>query len=137
KQEIFEGQNRHHVAVATYEGMLVNQHLGEAKTLYVFEQTKNGYKLIEQRPTPEPGKGDFRWIELSKTFADCRAILTGGAGKNPTEVLQSSGIQVIQMTGLIDTGLDAVYKNTPLRTLKKSDMMKCGESCRGDAQGCA
>jgi nitrogen fixation protein NifB len=41
------------------------------------------------------------------------------------------------MTGLIDSGLDAVYKNTPLRTLKKADMFKCGDSCKGNAQGCA
>jgi nitrogen fixation protein NifB len=137
EKELIEGQNRPRVAVATYEGMLVNQHLGEAKKLYIFEETKNGYKLIEQRETPAQGKGNLRWAELSRILSDCRALLTGGVGRNPIEILEASGIKVMQMTGLIDTGLDAVYKNAPLRTLKKADMVKCGESCRGDAQGCA
>jgi len=133
----FPAVERPRVAVTTYEGMLVNQHLGEAKSIYIFEETKNGYKYIEQRPTPETGKGNLRWVELSEILSDCRAILTGGVGESPSKVLQLAGIKVIQMTGLIDTGLDAVYKNTPLRTLKKADMFKCGESCKGNAQGCA
>jgi nitrogen fixation protein NifB len=135
--KLMEGQNRPKVAVATYEGMLVNQHLGEAKHLYIYEETKNGYKFLEQRKTAEAGKGNLRWAELAKNLSDCRALLAGGVGKNPVEILEASGVKVIQMTGLIDTGLDAVYKNTPLKTLKKADMQKCGESCRGDAQGCA
>jgi nitrogen fixation protein NifB len=134
----FAGSNeRPFVAVSTYEGMLVNQHLGEAKSLYIFEETKNGYKYIEQRTTPPTGNGKLRWIELSKKLSDCRAILTGGAGESPCQVLQLAGINVIQMTGLIDSGLDAVFKKVPLRTLKKADMFKCGESCKGNAQGCA
>jgi len=137
EKELIEGSDRPYVAVATYEGMLVNQHLGEANSLYVFEETKNGYKLLELRKTPVPGSGNFRWAEMATLFDDCRAILTGGAGKSPTEVLENSGIKVVQMTGLIDTGLDYVYKNTTLRTLKKADMMKCGDSCKGNAQGCA
>jgi nitrogen fixation protein NifB len=137
EKELIEGSDRPYVAVATYEGMLVNQHLGEAKSLYIFEETKNGYKLIEMRKTPESGTGNFRWIQLATLLDDCRAILTGGAGQSPTEILESNGIKVVQMTGLIDTGLDFVYKNTTLRTLKKSEMQKCGEGCRGNAQGCA
>lgn len=136
EKELVEAQNRPNVAVATYEGMLVNQHLGEAKKLYIFKETKNGYKFIEERKTPGVGRGNLRWAELANLLSDCRAILTGGAGKNPSSVLNAAGINVVQMTGLIDTGLDYVYKDIPFRTLKKADMMKCGESCRGDAQGC-
>ena len=137
EKELVAALDRPYVAVATYEGMLVNQHLGEAKKLHIFEATKNGYKFIEQRATPEAGRGNLRWAELANLLSDCRAILTGGAGANPSDILQANGIRVMQMTGLIDTGLDAVFKNKPLRTLKKADMQKCGESCRGDAQGCA
>ncbi len=137
EEEQVKVQSRPYVAVATYEGMLVNQHLGEAKKLFIFKETKNGYRFIEHRLTPNPGKGNLRWAELATTLSDCRAVLTGGAGKNPSDILTSTGIKVVQMTGLIDTGLDYVYKDKVFRTLKKADMMKCGESCRGDAQGCA
>jgi nitrogen fixation protein NifB len=130
-------EDRPYVAVATHEGILVNQHLGESEELYVFEESKKGYKLVETRKTDERGKGNFRWLELSKILSDCRAILVGGAGPNPVHILQSSGIRVIQMTGMIDSGLDTVYHGKVLRTVKKADAFKCGQGCSGNAQGCA
>lgn len=130
-------EERPFVAVTSYEGMLVNQHLGEATEIHIYRETPNGYRFVEKRPTPAAGKGNSRWIELSHSLADCRAILTGGAGPNPVQILQSSGIRVIQMTGLIDSGLDTVYKGVVLRTIKKADAFKCGQSCSGNASGCA
>ena len=129
--------DRPYVAVATHEGLLVNMHLGEAKSLYIFRQTPKGFQFVEERDTPEAGIGDFRWINLANQLKDCRAILIGGVGANPTNILQHSGVRVIQMTGLIDEGLDAVFNGTKIKTVKKADAFKCGDACRGDAQGCA
>lgn len=130
-------ENRPYVAVATHEGILVNQHLGESRELYIFEKSRKGYKLIETRKTPVKGSGDFRWMELSRSLHDCRAILVGGAGPAPLKILEAAGIRIIQMTGLIDSGLDTVYHGKPLRTVKKADAFKCGQGCSGNAQGCA
>ena len=130
-------EQRPRVAVATYEGLLVNQHLGEAKELYIFEETRNGYRFVEQRKAPKSGGGDLRWTELVNKLKDCRAILVGGAGPTPVRILQDAGVKVIQMTGLIDTGLDAVYKGKILRTIKKEESFKCGMGCSGNAMGCA
>lgn len=131
------GDDRPYVAVASYEGMLVNEHLGEAKELYVFEETKNGFRLKEQRKTPPPGYGNKRWEELATMLNDCRAILVSGVGPKPMEILKKGEIRVVQMTGLIDTGLDHVFKGTILNTINKQDAFKCGSSCMGNAQGCA
>jgi nitrogen fixation protein NifB len=136
-QPINPEEYRPHVAVATYEGLLVNQHLGEAKALYIYRQTPNGFQFVEERITPPAGAGDFRWIGLANSLKDCRAILVSGVGGNPSTILQNSGIRVIQMTGLIDEGLEAIYNNKPLKTVKKADSFKCGDTCRGNAQGCA
>jgi nitrogen fixation protein NifB len=76
-------------------------------------------------------------MELSEILKDCRSLLTGGIGPRPLEILQNSGIRVLQMTGLIDEGLEAVYNNRPLRTVNKSDMQQCGSGCKGNARGCA
>jgi nitrogen fixation protein NifB len=131
------GEGRERVAVASYEGILVNQHLGEARKVYIFEQSKNGYHFVETRNTPPEGKGMERWKELAeKTLVDCQAILVAGIGQNPMKVLQSNGIKVIHMNGLIDAGLDAVYLDLPIKTLCKSEYTKCGESCRGTGSGC-
>jgi nitrogen fixation protein NifB len=131
-----EEEERIYVAVASFEGMLVNQHLGEAKELFIYKETPKGYRFVEKRTTPPSGDGERRWLALSKTLKDCKALLAGGAGSSPVRVLQASGIRVIQMTGLIDSGLDVVYKGKILRTIKKADAFKCGQSCSGNASGC-
>ncbi|MDR1860821.1 MAG: radical SAM protein [Bacteroidales bacterium] len=131
------GEGRTRVAVASHEGILVNLHLGEARKVYVFEQSRNGYHFVEIRNTPAEGRGMDRWRELAeKTLVDCQAVLVAGIGENPMRTLQQNGIRVIQMNGLIDSGLDAVYLNLPLKTLCRSEYTRCGESCRGTGTGC-
>lgn len=132
-----KGEGRERVAVASNEGLLVNLHLGEARKVYIFEQSGNGYHFVETRNTPPEGKGLERWEELAaKTLADCQAILVAGIGETPMKVMQENGVRVIQMNGLIDTGLDAVYLHLPLKTLCRSEYTKCGDSCRGAGTGC-
>ena len=126
-----------YVAVATNEGMLVNLHLGEAERIIIFRQTKNGYQVVEERETPESGSGDLRWIKLAGVLKDCRALLVSGIGQNPLRILGRSGIRVIQMTGLIDEGLEAIYKDRDIRTVSKSELTRCGSACNGNAKGCA
>jgi nitrogen fixation protein NifB len=131
------GEGRTRVAVASNEGILVNLHLGEARRVYVFEKTRNGYHFVEIRNTPAEGRGMERWKDMAeKTLVDCQAVLVAGIGENPMKVLQQNGIRVIQMSGLIDAGLDAVYLNLPLKTLCRSEYTRCGESCRGTGTGC-
>ena len=53
-QPLVPTEDRPCVAVATLEGVLVNQHLGEAEQLQVFRQQDDGFELIETRPRPRP-----------------------------------------------------------------------------------
>ena len=129
-------ESKPNVAVSSYEGLLVNQHLGEAEQLYIFRETPNGYKLVEQRPTPKPGAGNDRWKNLSEVIDDCRALLVGGIGPSPSSIIGRSGIKIVEMTGLIDEGLDAIYKGKELKTLKKADVFNCGSECSGKGTGC-
>ncbi|MFI5137070.1 MAG: nitrogenase cofactor biosynthesis protein NifB [Sphingobacteriales bacterium] len=130
-------ENRPYTAVATREGALVNMHLGEVESLYIFKQTLNGFQYVEERSTPAPGCGDNRWKLLAETLNDCRAVLVEGAGAKPLKILQNAGIRVIQMSGIIDEGLEGVYLNREVKSVKMPDAFKCGDSCRGNAMGCA
>lgn len=129
-------QERKYVAVASHEGLLVNQHLGEARQVYVFSQTPSGYRLKETRGCPDKGTGMERWKNLVETIEDCRALLVSGVGSTPYSFISKSGVEVIEMTGLIDEGLDAVYKGKKLKTVKKRDMFSCGSDCAGTGTGC-
>ncbi|MCK9160092.1 MAG: NifB/NifX family molybdenum-iron cluster-binding protein [Bacteroidaceae bacterium] len=128
---------RPYVAVASYEGLLVNQHLGESESVYIYEKSPNGFKYVEQRVMPLSGGGDQRWINVAKLLKDCRALLVGGVGPNPKSILKESGLHIIQMTGMIDEGLEGVYDNKAIRTIKKEERFNCGSGgCKGDALGC-
>jgi nitrogen fixation protein NifB len=128
---------RPYVAVATNEGLLVNMHMGEVRSLYIFKQSPKGFQLVEQRKAPAAGAGDLRWVELARLLKDCRAVLVSGVGENPKSILENCGVRVIEMTGLIDEGLEGIYFNKPIKSIAKQDVFKCGSGCKGNAQGCA
>jgi nitrogen fixation protein NifB len=129
------------VAVASNEGMMVNLHLGEAPFFFIFEEEEEEdghYNLVEQRTAPTAGTGDERWVRLGEIFSDCRGLLVAGIGPRPANILSGKfGLEIIEMTGLIDEGLDALFKGKEVRSLNRKEMQKCGGSCSGRGQGCA
>jgi len=136
-----ENDVRPFVAVATMEGALVNQHLGEAERFIVYEQdaeTPGNFRLKEIRPAPAAGGGDARWAELAGTLKDCRALLVNAAGPTPMKVLTQHGLKVVEMEGLIDEGLRAVFANKPIPAGMKRRFTSCGAgiSCKGTGTGC-
>jgi nitrogen fixation protein NifB len=136
------GKNRPYVAVASREGALVNMHLGESARLVVYGRdpsTASGFKFIEIRRSPAPGGGRSRWVELADTLHDCRALLVNASGPSPKSVLEERGIDVIEMDGLVEEGLSAVYNEQPLPATLKRRFSGCnnGTACRGTGTGCA
>lgn len=127
--------DRPYVAAATWEGVLVNQHLGEAEQLAIFRQEPSGFCLVETRPTPAPGSGAQRWLTLAETLKDCRALLVSSAGDSPRSMLAAQGIKVIMMEGLIEEGLEAVYRGTDIRAPLRRQH-RCDSSCAGTGTGC-
>ncbi len=130
------GKKREYVAVASNEGLLVNQHLGEAESLYIYKETPHGYRFLEKRETPHKGTGMLRWKNLVEQIDDCRSLLVSGVGSTPFTFISKTGIKVIEMTGLIDEGLDCIYKGKEIKTVKKPDPFACGSECSGAGTGC-
>jgi nitrogen fixation protein NifB len=136
-----EDQERPYIAVATHEGALVNQHLGEANRLAIYGPdlaAPGRFKMIEIRATPEEGSGDARWAALADRLKDCRALLVNAAGPTPQKILATNGLKVLEMEGLIDEGLKAVYANQPIPASMKRRFNGCGAgiSCKGTGNGC-
>jgi nitrogen fixation protein NifB len=137
REPISSLETRPYVAVATHEGILVNQHLGEASRFQVWGAASGGYRLIEERPAPKPGTGPQRWQALAEILRDCRAVLVSGCGENPREILTSAGVLPVEMNGLIDTALQTIYEGGKVSALK-SRKLGCakGSGCGGDGGGC-
>jgi nitrogen fixation protein NifB len=108
------------VAVASYEGILVNQHLGMADSLLIFEDGCEGCRLVDRRRTPPHGSGDERWEAMARLLSDCQAILSAGAGQRPVEVLTARGLKVYEVEGLIEDALAALYQGKELRMPHRS-----------------
>ncbi len=129
------------VAVASYEGALVNQHLGEAEKLMIYQRSPGldgGFELKEYRATPLRGSGDDRWLELAGILNDCRALLVVSAGPRPKKMLSAQGLRIIEMEGLIEEGLAAAFTNGQIPAVLQRRFMGCskGASCRGSGMGC-
>ena len=131
---------RPYIAVASYEGMLVNQHLGEAARVLIFKEdasTPSGCRFVEVRKTPEPGAGPARWGALADVLHDCRAILVSAAGPQPKRALEERGLPVLEMEGMIEEGLTAVFAGRPIPASLARRFTACGAGCRGSGTGCA
>lgn len=126
-----------YVAVATMEGVLVNQHLGEAFRFQIWGPSEDGYALVEERQAPRAGTGVNRWYELAEILKDCRAILVSGIGESPKQVLSEHEILPVEMGGFIQAGLEAVYRGGDTAVLK-GRRQGCGKAagCSGSGGGC-
>ncbi len=128
--------DRPNVAVASMEGVLVNQHLGEACQLFIYGKENGGVSLLETRETPEPGGGNGRWETLADAIGDCGALLVSGIGPKPRTVLEEKGIQVMEIEGLIDDAIRSLYDGDGLRHMAKRTLTACGAQCSGGGMGC-
>lgn len=132
-------ENRPYVAVASMEGVLVNQHLGEADRFLIYGMEKNNSRpvLVESRPAPPPGGGTMRWEAVASLLLDCRALLVNGAGESPKKVLNGSGMEVYTLDGLIEEGVSGVFTGKDMTRLTRiSQMHACKTSCSGTGSGC-
>jgi nitrogen fixation protein NifB len=127
---------RPNIAVATREGLLINDHLGEAESFAVFAPEATGFRLVENRPAPPPGGGSERWRDLAAGLADCRAVLVAGVGPIPRRTLESSGLRVVEAEGLIEDALEPLFRDAPLPASMARRFEGCGNGCGGTGQGC-
>ncbi len=126
--------NRPYVAIASREGVMVNQHLGDADELWIFGLKDSEPTLIERRAAPPGGGGNERWEALADLLVDCRGVVTSGAGNAPTTVLLGRGITVTLADCLVDEAVTGILTGGALRAPPRA--FKCGDDCSGKATGC-
>lgn len=130
------GEQRPYIAVASREGMLINQHLGEAHELLIYGRGEDGVTLIDRRPAPLAGNGDERWYVLSDLLHDCRALLVSRAGARPHCILPRDGIRLIEMEGLIQEGVQAVLDGRRIPAPVQRRVSCADGGCKGGGTGC-
>jgi nitrogen fixation protein NifB len=131
-----ETEAKPYVAVATLEGVLVNQHLGEAEEFQIWEEVHGGFHLREVREAPSKGGGILRWELLADTLKDCRAVLCSAIGETPSQVLEENHILPVVMNGFIRLGLEAVFTNGNVAALRSRRKGLAKGCCSGAGGGC-
>ena len=132
------GGRRPYVAVCTQEGYLVNQHLGGADRVVLYENADVDGRVTPRldgtRGTPPAGGGGARWAHLAGLLTDCRALICSQLGEAPRMVLQGAGITVHEADGLVTDAVTDVFAGRPLRRARPPQ--DCATSCAGPGTGC-
>ena len=118
------------------EGLFVNQHLGEARGLWIYGRRSGRIELIGQRSAPTPGSGPERWAEMARLLDDCSVVLASGAGETPRRVLARHGIDVQLIEGLAQDALEPLFRGGEVPKTLRVKPRACGEACSGTGNGC-
>jgi len=103
-------ESRSYIAVASREGMLINEHLGQSRQFYIYDMADSSFAVKDIRSAPEPAAGNDRWAGLAEILKDCRVLLVSQAGEPPKAALAEKGLQVIITEGLIDQALSLLQR---------------------------
>jgi nitrogen fixation protein NifB len=130
---------RSYVAVASADGIHVDQHLGMARKLQIWRQDEAGFALVGVRDMPLAQGGD-RWKLLRSAIGDCRALLVSGIGPWPRAEIAAGGTAVLVVDGTIESGLRRVYSAEERRieaAAPPNTDCACDSGCSGDRTGCS
>jgi nitrogen fixation protein NifB len=127
---------RPYVAVASRDGLFVNQHLGEATHVRIYKPSERRSTLVDIRSIASEAGGSARWLSMIEKLKDCCGILVSGAGAVPRKIFAHHGITVAIVEGVIDEALGATANGGDLMFMVKPSFI-CGTSCSGEAGGCS
>ncbi|MDR1340837.1 MAG: radical SAM protein [Prevotellaceae bacterium] len=92
---------RPYIAAASSDGLTVNQHLGKASLFRIYRLNNGTVEFVETRRVPAAGCSTNRWDAIAELIPDCSALLVRGLGRSPYERLQSRGLLVESVDGMI------------------------------------
>jgi len=102
------------IAVASSDGIVVNNHFGRARAFYIYEVKDEVLKLLEVRNLPPVCEmGDHDEARLQKNvddLSDCTHLLASRIGNGARAALESKGISCFEIPGVITESIDKLVK---------------------------
>jgi predicted Fe-Mo cluster-binding NifX family protein len=100
------------IAVASSDGLVVNQHFGRADTFYIYDKKNGRSEFVEKRKgIPFCHGGNHEEADLLDALhllADCSRVAAVQIGKGAQEELVLNGIQPVIVRGIIAEVLEGV-----------------------------
>ncbi|MDR1524217.1 MAG: nitrogenase cofactor biosynthesis protein NifB [Tannerella sp.] len=103
-----------YIAVATVDGVSVNQHLGRAYYLWIYGIRDGKIYVTEKRPVIEEQRSSDRWNRLAGAIPDCAALLVNAIGQTPLRVLRNGGLYVEAVSGPVGEMVEALFAGRPI-----------------------
>lgn len=138
----YKSNSRRKVAVASSDGISINEHFGNAKEFWIYEVFDNGeYNFLERREAPQSEAntaGHGKAMLFAELLQDVEAVLAVQAGKHAEWFLQCKGIKAYALNGKIDAALQSYGKRSKIiRNISLSDSgiikaekHECSKGCK-------
>jgi len=108
------GETEYKIAVASSDGIVVNSHFGRAKRFWIFAFKNGKLEHLEARevvPVCEMGTHDEAVLkENVERLSDCTHILAARVGNGARAIIESYGINVYELPGLIEESVDKMVR---------------------------
>jgi predicted Fe-Mo cluster-binding NifX family protein len=103
------------IAVASSDGVTINEHFGRAASFLVYQLHDQGWKLLESReisPACSGGEHSDDALErAARAIADCRGVVAARIGPGAIDALITHRILAFNMEGSIDAALEILRKS--------------------------
>lgn len=109
------------IAVASSDGIVVNNHFGKARTFYIYEEKDDKITYVEKREVEPVCNGgnhdDDRLQENLEKFTDCKYLLVSRIGYGAAAAVQSYGIDTYELPGMIEDSIRQVINYEKVKNL--------------------
>lgn len=110
------------IAVASSDGIVVNNHFGKARQFYVYQvDSDEQIHFLEKRnvtPVCEGGNHDDEKLKGNlQTIKDCKYLLVSRIGSGAAAIAESFGIESYEIPGIIEESVDKLIKHIKIKKL--------------------
>ena len=114
--------DKYRIAVASSDGIVVNQHFGRADTFYIYEADEDlNLQLVDTRnvtPVCHTGNHDEEELVTNvKRLADCGYLLVSRIGQGAANVAESEGITPMELPGIITESIEKLIQYIKVQRL--------------------
>jgi len=110
------------IAVASSDGIVVNNHFGRAKDFYIYQiEDKEQVHFLEKRsviPVCECGNHDNEKLRTNlEKLKDCKYLLVSRIGSGAADMAAESGIESYEIPGMIEESIEQLIKYIKVKKL--------------------
>jgi len=127
------------VAVASTDGIAINEHFGRAEEFWIYESDEEGvYQFIERRKKIIDESKDHQ-AATAQLLADVEVVLISKIGPGAEKELRRAGIIALSVSGAIEKALIAYQKRG--KFIKNNAILGAAKGCQpsggcGCSNGC-